>query len=66
MQRINPLSLSTCLVGLLVGAAILTAPSISKAETPEEKGLQIATEWDLRDQGFGDTQANMQMVLVLF
>jgi outer membrane lipoprotein-sorting protein len=35
----------------------------AQAETPEEKGLQIATEADLRDQGFGDSVATMQMVL---
>jgi outer membrane lipoprotein-sorting protein len=35
----------------------------AQAETPEEKGLQIATQADLRDQGFGDSVATMQMVL---
>ena len=33
------------------------------AETPEEKGLAIAMESDLRDEGFGDYTANMTMVL---
>ncbi|MDH3899725.1 MAG: outer membrane lipoprotein-sorting protein [Gammaproteobacteria bacterium] len=33
------------------------------AETPEEKGLQIATEVDRRDRGFEDSIATMQMVL---
>ncbi|MGB5605066.1 MAG: outer membrane lipoprotein-sorting protein [Gammaproteobacteria bacterium] len=33
------------------------------AETPEEKGLAIAVEADLRDRGFGDSTATMKMVL---
>lgn len=33
------------------------------AQTPEEKGLAIAEEADLRDQGFGDSNASMQMIL---
>ncbi len=35
----------------------------AQAESPEDKGLQIATEADRRDQGFGDSIATMQMVL---
>jgi hypothetical protein len=33
------------------------------AETPEEKGLAIATEADQRDTGFGDHTNNVQMIL---
>lgn len=33
------------------------------AQTPEEKGLAIASEWDRRDSGFEDSVATMQMVL---
>lgn len=33
------------------------------AQTAEEKGLEIAQEIDKRDTGFGDTQADMKMVL---
>lgn len=33
------------------------------AETPEEKGLAIAKEADLRDTGWGDSKANMVMTL---
>ena len=33
------------------------------AQTPEEKGLAIATEVDNRDKGWGDFQANMEMLL---
>ena len=33
------------------------------AQTPEEQGLVIAQEADLRDEGFGDSIATMQMIL---
>ncbi|MCK5812618.1 MAG: outer membrane lipoprotein-sorting protein, partial [Cocleimonas sp.] len=33
------------------------------AETPQEKGLRIATEADNSDLGFGDTTADMMMTL---
>ena len=33
------------------------------AQTPEEKGLQIATESDSRDVGFGDSQSELKMIL---
>ncbi len=33
------------------------------AETPEEKGLAIAQESDRRDQGFGDSTVDLEMVL---
>ena len=33
------------------------------AETPEEKGLEIATESDRRDTGFGDSTAELTMLL---
>ena len=47
------------LILVLFGMYLLPA----QAETPDEKGLQIATEADQRDQGFGDSTATMQMVL---
>jgi outer membrane lipoprotein-sorting protein len=34
-----------------------------QAQTPEEKGLAIATEIDARDQGWQDQTSNMQMIL---
>jgi len=46
---------------LIILLGMFTAQA--QAETPEEKGLQIATEADLRDQGFGDSVATMRMVL---
>ena len=33
------------------------------AESAEEKGLAIAIEADLRDQGWADSQVQMEMVL---
>jgi outer membrane lipoprotein-sorting protein len=41
--------------------ALLAAPAF--AESPEEKGLAIATEADRRNDGFGDTSSTMQMIL---
>lgn len=36
---------------------------ILAAQTPEQRGLEIAIEADKRDQGFKDTVASMQMIL---
>ena len=44
---------------LLLGSMALAAG----AQTPEERGLAIATEADLRDKGFGDSSATMKMIL---
>ncbi len=44
---------------LLLGSLALAA----LAQTPEEQGLAIATEADLRDKGYGDSTATMKMVL---
>lgn len=41
----------------------LAAPAVL-AQTPEEKGLEIAREADSRGEGFGDFQADMKMVLI--
>jgi len=44
-------------------AALLVAMPSFGESTPEERGLQIAVESDKRDIGFGDTIADMEMVL---
>ncbi len=44
-------------------AIVSTLFSKSLAQTPEERGLQIAIEVDQRDSGFGDLTANMIMIL---
>jgi len=41
----------------------LLFPLVAAAETPEEKGLAIAQEANRRDTGFGNSTANMLMVL---
>lgn len=47
---------------IALSAAILTvAPAL--AQTPEERGLAIAVESDVRDQGYIDSTANMKMIL---
>jgi len=38
-------------------------PLVAIAESPQEKGLAIAKEADLRDKGFLDFTANMRMIL---
>lgn len=44
--------------------ALLAAPAFAQAaDSPEAKGLAIATEADRRNDGFGDTSATMQMIL---
>jgi len=48
----------------LMAAAVLSLLAFNLvAESLEEMGLAIATEADLRDQGFGDSAATMKMVL---
>jgi outer membrane lipoprotein-sorting protein len=41
----------------------LLLPNLAAAETPEEKGLAIARETEMRDEGFQDFTADMRMVL---
>ena len=47
----------------LVLGLLLLAPIMSAAETPEERGLEIATEADRRDKGWGDQDSTTQMLL---
>lgn len=48
---------------LYIIALVLLSTQPAMASTPEEKGLQIAREAALRDEGFGDSLATMRMVL---
>ena len=48
---------------LLLLIACAAAPVALQAQTPEEKGLEIAIAADKYDQGFGDFTANMVMTL---
>jgi len=54
-RRMIQSTVAAVVVGLL--------PFTLVAETAEEKGLAIAVEADKRDEGFGDSTANMTMVL---
>ncbi len=47
----------------LVAVTLLAAPNLALAEDLGAKGLKIATEWDSRDLGFGDSVAKMKMIL---
>jgi len=47
----------------LAGAIFLFAAGLARAETPEEKGLAIAEQVDLRDTGFHDYSSVLRMVL---
>lgn len=48
---------------LPMALALLVLPMSIIAQTSEDKGLSIATEIDVRDLGWGDSQAKMKMVL---
>ena len=54
-------------INLMLGAGLLASgllmSSVSLAQTPEERGLEISEEAKARDLGWGDMQANMLMVL---
>ena len=48
-------------LSLLLAVAMLCAPAI--AQTPEDRGLEIAKEADRRDTGWGDSSAELVMIL---
>ena len=48
----------------LIFFALLCLPFNLSAQTAEEKGLDIATQAEARDKGFGDYTAEMKMVLI--
>lgn len=50
-------------IALPAAAVLLAVAGPAAAETPEEKGLRIAREASLRDEGFGDYTAVGTMVL---
>ncbi|KXJ55489.1 MAG: outer membrane lipoprotein-sorting protein [Cycloclasticus sp.] len=47
----------------LVSLLVLLLPLVAIAQTPEERGMEIAVEGDKRDAGFGDMSSNMVMTL---
>ena len=50
------------LLALTLLSAVVLVPN-ANAETPEEKGLAIAKETKARNTGWGDSQAQMEMIL---
>ena len=53
----------TILQTMLAAITVAMLPVSLLAETTEDKGLAIAIEADKRDEGFGDSTANMTMEL---
>jgi outer membrane lipoprotein-sorting protein len=51
------------LTGMLFTSLLCLIPFTAHSETAEEKGLAIAIEADRRNDGFGDTTADMMMTL---
>ena len=47
----------------LLVTALTALPLLAQAQTPEEQGLAIAVEADQRDEGWGDSESTMTMVL---
>lgn len=54
---------TTSLAALFLLGVLAFVPMAAHGETPEEKGLAIATEADRRDLGWGDSTSEMKMVL---
>lgn len=48
---------------LLPTCLLLFAASFVQAQTPEQRGLEIAREVDARDRGFGDSTSEITMIL---
>ncbi len=51
------------LIRIAAALAALTLPLTAGAATPAQKGLAIATEMDRRDEGWGDSEVSLEMVL---
>ena len=59
----NATTTATAVLAVLVIGTVALGTSQAQAETPEEKGLAIAVETDKRDLGWGDFEADGEMVL---
>ncbi|MFT5674350.1 MAG: outer membrane lipoprotein-sorting protein [Paraglaciecola sp.] len=57
----RPMCKRQSLVALMLVASFVA--TLASAKTPQERGLEIALEADRRDNGFGDSQAEMIMTL---
>ena len=49
--------------GCLIAAVLLAWPAWAGQPTPQERGWTIAEEADRRNSGFGDSTANLRMLL---
>ncbi len=49
---------------ILTSALLMAMAVTSWAQTPEEKGLEIAIEGDKRSEGYGDSKVKLTMVLI--
>ena len=47
----------------VIAMTTLSLTGISEAQTPEQRGLEVAVEADRRDTGWGDSSNELQMVL---
>jgi len=68
LARVRPMSdqlrhSNGALMALVLGALLLALPPLALAKTPEERGLEIATEMDKRSDGAGDMTATLKMIL---
>lgn len=61
-SRTDTHRLTTALTAIIAFAG-LTVAGPALAETPQEKGLRIAQEADAADQGWGDSSADLVMIL---
>ncbi len=46
-----------------IGFLVFLQPAMAQEQSPEEKGLAIAIEADRRDEGFGDSTSDTEMIL---
>lgn len=49
---------------IFLSSVLALSCAVSFAQTPEQKGLEIAIEGDKRDQGFDDSTVSLKMVLI--
>jgi len=59
----KPIDWSTKYLTALSCILLMSLPTLASAATPAERGLEIATEVDKRDTGFGDNKATLEMTL---
>ncbi len=63
MKLFESLKKNTKSAVLFAAVMGIATPTMTLAATPAERGLEIATEADNRDNGFGNFQVNLEMTL---